>query len=284
MDSPTSILDNGRHVWVLNSNGNNSWWITELDAATGEVIADYRQQSLGPGIATQMTLDGNQIWVASNYSDDTSGVATGLGYVTEINAATGKVIRRLTSSSYHFDHPEALTVAGGYLWVVNGGPLAGYSTAPLDSTSGSLDKISLSTGALLQTITSAAFDDPQDIAASGTTLWISNNDGNSLTEVSAATGTVVRTVSGDQYQLDWPGSITIADGRGWVANALLSTVTEFNASTGALISVLGASSYHFGPQGAVTTGDGALWVSSKNQDLSSVATGGQVTEIPLAKL
>jgi len=34
-----------------------------------------------------MTLDGNEIWVASAYSNATSGVATGLGYVTEIPLA-----------------------------------------------------------------------------------------------------------------------------------------------------------------------------------------------------
>jgi hypothetical protein len=104
IDSPTSILDNGKNVWILSSNENNSWWITEFDAATGAVITDFRQPSLGAGIATQMSLNGAQIWIASDYSDDSTGIATGLGYVTEINATTGRVIRRLTAASYHFDH------------------------------------------------------------------------------------------------------------------------------------------------------------------------------------
>jgi len=56
------------------------------------------------------------------------------------------------------------------------------------------------------------------------------NDGNSVTELSASTGALVKIVSGSSYGFDDPSGITSSGTRIWVANTDGQSVTEFPAS------------------------------------------------------
>lgn len=41
------------------------------------------------------------------------------GTVTELNGRTGHLVHRYSGAQYHFDHPGALAVRGGTVWVMN---------------------------------------------------------------------------------------------------------------------------------------------------------------------
>ncbi len=65
--------------------------------------------------------------------------------------------------------------------------------------------------------------------------------GNSLTEVNAISGTVVRVVSGSDYRFNWPDALTVAGKDLWVANEKGNSLTEVSATTGKLVRVVSGS-------------------------------------------
>ena len=70
---------------------------------------------------------------------------------------------------------------------------------------------------------------PYAVASDGTHVWVTNGDGDSVTELSASTGALVKVISGSAYQFDFPDAIASNGTNVWVANADQS-VTGFPAS------------------------------------------------------
>jgi DNA-binding beta-propeller fold protein YncE len=119
-----------------------------------------------------------------------------------------------------------------------------------------------------------AFASPDAIAADRARVWVANNGGNSVTELSAATGALIRVISGQRYQLNGPVAISANADNVWVANAAGNSLTEINAATGALIRVISGKQFQLnGPQ-AITAGASHVWVAD--------ATGNSLTEINAA--
>ena len=109
-----------------------------------------------------------------------------------------------------------------------------------------------------------AFAGPDAIAADRARVWVANNGGNSVTELSAATGALIRVIAGRQFQLDGPVAIAADASHVWVANATGNSLTEINAATGDLIRVISAPRYQLnGPQ-AITADATHVWVASGN--------------------
>ena len=120
------------------------------------------------------------------------------------------------------------------------------------------------------------FNGPNAIAAAGAHLWVANNGGNSVTELSASTGAVVKVLSGPSYGFNGPNAIAVGGGHVWVANfgnSGNSTVTELSASTGAVVKVLSGPSYgfHFNGSSTIAVGGGHVWVANTG--------GASVTEL-----
>jgi hypothetical protein len=59
--------------------------------------------------------DGTHVWVAN-------APLTGKGWVTELNAATGALVKVLKGPSYAFNHPTGIALDGTHAWVANGQP------------------------------------------------------------------------------------------------------------------------------------------------------------------
>jgi hypothetical protein len=59
---------------------------------------------------------------------------------------------------------------------------------------------------------------------------VANFAGNSVTELSASTGAVVKVVTGSSYGFDEPDAFTSGGNHIWVANFVGNSVTEFSAS------------------------------------------------------
>jgi hypothetical protein len=195
-------------------------------------------------------------------------VANGLGNsVTELNAATGSLIRVVKLASDDLNRPIGFAVRGNDAWVVNN---EGSVITELNAQNGSLVRV-IKLGAGQSGNAGAAL--------SGSSLWVANNSLDTLFEFNTATGTEIRAikanglngptcveVNGSQV---WVGSVTVGVGGGnWLA--------EFNASNGSQVSELTPTWPNFGIRHFAVSGaylwvtDGYGWVFQLNSGTGSL--------------
>ncbi len=113
-----------------------------------------------------------------------------------------------------------------------------------------------------------SFYHPLTITSGGGHIWVAS--GNSIIELSASTGALVRVINGSSYEFNGPSAMTVLGSRVRVADKSCS-VTEFSATTGTLSRVIADPIYGFFAPGAITSGGGDIWVAN--------ADGNLVTEI-----
>jgi hypothetical protein len=186
----------------------------------------------GDKVGGAIAATGTDLWVIDGDS------------VEELNASNGSVIRTLSGTKYQFGAPTGIAAHGTYVWVANGS---------------SLTEVNASTGAPIRVLWGSqwAAIQPTGIADDGTHLWITspadkwvdpalNQDGPSVTqgtgsvvELNASNGSVIRTLSGIEYQFNDPVGITSDGAHVWVTNQDDGRwVVELNASNGSVIRTL----------------------------------------------
>ena len=157
--------------------------------------------------------------------------------VTELSASTGELVRVISATApYEFQGIDGISSDGTDVWVAN------YV--------GSVTELSASTGDLVQVIRDANLGGvgdedlggqlPNAISSDGTDVWVTET-GDQVTELSAATGEVVRTISGSNFDFDYPQSVSSDGTDVWVYNDDGYSVTELSASTGDLVRVISGS-------------------------------------------
>jgi len=206
-----------------------------------------------------MAVAGGRVWIANSFYPQTGGDQ---GWVTELSARTGALIRVISARRDRLTDPEAVAAVGDRVWVVN-------------SFGDSLVELDAATGALIRVIAAARYQlsDPGAVAADGNRLWVANAGGDSVTEIDAATGALIRVIAGARYQLNSGGfsvAIAAAGGRVWVPNAAGDSVTEIDAATGALIRVISGARYQLSAPVEVAAAGDRVWVVSSSADNSSV--------------
>jgi hypothetical protein len=188
-------------------------------------------------------------------------VANGNNSLTEVNEASGAVVRVLGSGSYDFNNPVALGCSDDRLWVVDKGTALGQNAG--------VTEINATSGRLIRTLSSAGyeFDQPNAIAVGRSHVWVTNgatqqqpptpdgDTGNSVTEIGAANGSVVRVISGPKYRINYAFSVVILGGHVWVESA--GGLTEINASNG-------SSAHFFKGTDKVETSPNALTVAGSH--------------------
>ena len=164
--------------------------------------------------------------------------------VTEINAATGALIRVIDAPEYQFSGPDAIAAAGDGVWVVN-----------VDG--GSVTEINAATGALVRVISSVT-NVPFAIAADQSGVWLMTNLGVKAVDELAPTAWSTssapppgsRCAHGrDAVPVGQPGRRDhrrrrprLGDGHELLQ--LPRWVAELSARTGGLVRVIGARSGH----------------------------------------
>jgi hypothetical protein len=215
-NSPQGIAVANGHVFVSNLAKPPFFGgsFTELNASNGAVIhviqSNGAPESLFPG------TDGP--WFDTN-----------LLYAGEIDGSNGELLRGFAGSD-----PVSIADNGRDAWGVTD-----------DGASVSEVKLFSNYSTLVTKVDSGAddFNDSGGIAISGANVWVTNTDarqinGNSVTELNASTGAVVRVLNSAKYQFNGPWGIASGDNHIWVANAGGNSVTEFNANNGSLIRVI----------------------------------------------
>ena len=87
---------------------------------------------------------------------------------------------------------------------------------------------------------SKGFDHPTAITTDNLGhVWVTNNQANSVTELNAKDGSLVKVIQGANYKFNYPYAITTDNlGHVWVTNNDANSVTELNAKDGSLVQVV----------------------------------------------
>ena len=125
------------------------------------------------------------------------------------------------------------------------------------------------------------FDSPSGLAFNGGDLWVSNLDGNSVTEINPTSGAWVDTYNDSSYQFNQPTAITSSGADLFVANAG-GSVTELQASNGALVRVISGSQYDFADPVAIDAVGSTIIVLSAGEPSATPAVPASITEIDAA--
>jgi DNA-binding beta-propeller fold protein YncE len=193
-------------------------------------------------------------------------------------------VRTLSAARYGFSAPNAITVAGGLVWVANEGDG--------DGRGGSVTELDAGDGGWVRTLSGAryGFNAPYSIASAHGRIWVTNLypgiAGGSVTELNVGDGSWVATLTGGCYSFDRPHGIAVDGSHIWVANSGASqaggSVTELNASNGGWIQtlsdgtwiqsllrgcipgVLASGGYHFSDPGLVAAVGPRIWVFGRD--------------------
>jgi hypothetical protein len=121
------------------------------------------------------------------------------------------------------------------------------------------------------------FDAPSGLAFGGGHLWVTNQAGNSVTEIDPSSGAWLATfVRSKGYRFNQPAAITSDGPDLFVANAS-GSVTEMRSSNGALVRVISGARFHFVDPVAIDASGSTVLVLNAGRPGGLVA--GSITEI-----
>jgi hypothetical protein len=208
---------------------------------TDYYATQFTDPSYGFNGSLSVIFDGTHVWTANQAGNS----------LTEVDAATGALVRVVSGAKYGFNHPWTLAFAGGYIWVTNPD---GNSVTEVNPTDGSLVRV--------LTDKKYQFNAPRGITSFMGHVWVSNEFGNSLTEIKASDGSLMRVVSGGSYAFSHPNTLTDDGDHVWVTNTLGNSVTELSDATGTWVRTISGAQYGFNTLSGITYINGHVWVSS----------------------
>ncbi len=91
----------------------------------------------------------------------------------------------------------------------------------------------------MRVVTDPSFNKPSALVSDGSHIWVTNEGGNSVTELSASDGSLVRVVQGTTYAFNHPDALAFDGSNIWVANRFGDTMTEVSAADGRLSAMSG---------------------------------------------
>ncbi|MGB7104259.1 MAG: hypothetical protein WBD82_06665 [Acidimicrobiales bacterium] len=222
-DNPIGIAVSNLRVWVTNlQTATGDGTVTSLSAQSGVVLRVIKGPAGEFDSPISVAAHGGVVWIASSGTKNYEGNGQDTGSVTELNAATGAVVRVIGAGSVQFDEPTAIALGAGHVWVAN---LYYDSIVELNSSSGSLTRF----------IKSSSLNQPLALAVSGGHVWVADFQSNAVTELNASNGSVQRVLTTD---FDEPAGLALAGRRVWVTNEANNSVTELNSSNGAVLQVI----------------------------------------------
>jgi hypothetical protein len=248
---PTAIVSFGSELFVANAAGS----VTELEG-TGRALG-WTIRGAAYGFAGPVAIAGTgSTIVVLNAGDPTASPPVD-GSLTEIDAATGDLVARVSGSAFAFDDPVAMTVSGTDVFVA-------------DEGNDSVTEVDVTTNSLVRVIANQGLSGPDGIAAQAGHVWVSDSGSNAVTEIAASTGQVIATFTDNDgaYGFGSP-SVTIANpGNVFVASPFGSSpmVTKVHGSDGSAQWYMCNTNgpYYFSQLSAFAISGDDLWVASRS--------------------
>jgi hypothetical protein len=212
---PIALAASGQGLFVLNGAGS----ITEIAAGTGALIGTASGPVFGFDEPTGLAVADGNVFVANSAANT----------VTVLSVESRAFVTSLSGSTFNFNTPTGVAFDGTNVWVTNQGNSSVTEFSPTTLTevnvlvNGNLPMVGPiaygngyvfavspwgSSPMVTQITASPAtvnwmmcntngpylFNNPQSLVAAGTNLWVVNEGGNSLTEMNAVTGNLIRTI------------------------------------------------------------------------------------------
>lgn len=254
-NGPTDIAACGPHLWVTNVSGNS---VTEINASTGAIDRIINTAANGFSEPMGISGDGTDVWVTNLSSNS----------VSEINCDTGEAVRSLSAGT--LNAPVAVAVGRGRVWVASQAHQTD-AKGNLILNSSVATSFSTSTGSLLKNVQGSnanGLNGSSGVAVGDGKVWITNALGNSISELNAITGHVVRVINGGTGSFDWPMGLIVNGADVWVTNLNGNSLTEINESTGAVLRVISGNGLN-GPD-SLCVFDKKIWVTNLYGDSVTV--------------
>ena len=229
---PGPIVVSGSNVWVVNlnatANADSSSAVTlvELSAADGSLEHLYTANQDGLSGVLNLTATKSDVWLTNAVGAE--------GSVVELNAQSGSLVRIIKAKKDALIAPGPISVDGSHVWIAN-----------IRTRKNSVVELNSKSGSLVRVINTPAddFNGLLGIATNGSRVWTTNSKGassggttNSVVELNAGTGALVRIINAKADGLNGPSDIVVENSKLWVLNA--ESITELNAVDGSLVRVI----------------------------------------------
>ena len=237
---PSVLSSNGHQVWVANT-GTSS--VLELSAKTGKELLDVSGMKYHLDNPDAIVQYGNDVWVADAASNA----------VTEFSSKSGALKHVLADPKLRFAVPGAIAIADHHVFVLSADHQQGDRGEREDGQA--------------HPVPARPPLPPPPRGRHGARRQRrvdreQRRRGGTLTELSAATGGVVRVVTASAGHLDSPTAIA-TDGRYlWVANAQGAHLSELSASSGALVRTVTSTRLKLNRVTSITVAGGRVWLAS----------------------
>lgn len=179
-------------------------------------------------------------------------------------AASPTALSGVNVLGWGFGRPEAVATGGGHVWVMNE---SSSSIFELDASTGRLARVisgaKYGLGGSSLTLGDGIGGIAYGIAVAEAHVWVANSAGDSVTELDASTGSLVKVISRPRDEFNAPWAIASDRTHVWVANAGSNSVTELSASNGHLLKVLSSPIYGFDEPAGIAVEGGRVWLANE---------------------
>jgi outer membrane protein assembly factor BamB len=267
-DHPTAITSAGPDLFVANETGS----LSEVRASDGTPIRTISGTKFGFVHPVALAVSGHTVLVLN--AGRPSATPAVAGSISEIDARTGHLLRKVSGPSFSFDDPIALAVSGPDAYIA-------------DVASNSMTEIDITSGALVRVVAGQGLNTPDGITVADGHVWVADAGSNAATDIDQATGAVLSTVtdSDGQYGFGRPSVAIQSGGDVFIASPFGTSpmVTKLSATTGTpswyMCNTNGP--YYFSLLSAFAVSGDHLWVASQSGANSKTpgAKTGSLTEL-----
>ena len=265
---PTAITSAGADLFVANETGS----LSEVRASNGAALRTISGSKFGFLHPVALAVSGHTVLVLNAGSPSATPAVD--GSITEIDARSGHLLRKVSGSAFAFDDPIALAVSGPDTYIADVG-------------NNSVTEIDTASGALVRVVTGQGLNTPDGITVADGHVWVADAGSNAATDIDGSTGAVLATVSDadGKYGFGRPSVAIQSGGNVFIASPFGTSpmVTKLSATTGTpswyMCNTNGP--YYFSLLSAFAISGNHLWVASQSGANSKTpeAKTGSLTEL-----
>ena len=275
---PQSMSMDGTQLWIADAAANSVRAINPGGGALLRVVPLGPAENGDPLTPRGIVSDGTYLWVTNELGYNPYYDAERMSSITQYRASDGSFVRTI----YVPWNPNGIASDGRNVWVTGSfhmrrariwnvaypdafeNDFLEYRLAQIDANTGQFVRSVRVGPPALRSDWSGQYwqypsvDTRSTVSSDGVSVWVANIWDNSVTQLNALTGAVIRTIAVGGA----PSSISSDGTNVWVTNSADATVSRIDANTGDVRATIAVGN---APTGIISDGS-FVWVANTNDD------------------